>query len=77
MQKEVTQSVGKAAGKTFAQSFVAVLVLLLVPVLGDWSQQVAGGGTIEVDVNFFMQVLIAAIGGGIAALISFAQNALK
>lgn len=77
MQKQITQSVLKAAAKTFAQAAIAVLALLLAPVLIDWTQVVAGGGTIEISVNFFRQVLIAAIGGGIAALISFAQNALK
>lgn len=77
IEKQITQSVGKAAAKTFLQSFVGILSLLLVPVLMNWSTIVGEGGVIEIDGGFFVQVLIAAVGGGIASLISFVQNALK
>ena len=77
IEKQITQSVGKAAAKTFLQSFVSILSLLLVPVLMNWSTIVGEGGVIEIDGGFFINVLIAAAGAGVAALISFAQNALK
>lgn len=77
MQKQITQSVPKAAAKTFAQSFVGILSLLLVPVLMNWSTVVGEGGVVEIDGGFFINVLIAAAGAGLAALISFVQNALK
>lgn len=41
------------------------------------SQAVAGGGEVEVDVNFWQGILIAAVAGGVIALISFGQNALE
>ena len=70
----VTQTVVRAAVKTFVQAALSILVLLLVPVLTQWATTVSAGGEIEVDVNFFAKVGIAALGGGIAAVISFAQN---
>ena len=74
MNTEVTQTIAKAAAKTFAQAFLSVLVLLLVPVLTSWATTLSNGGEIDVDVNFFSKVAIAAVGGGVAALISYAQN---
>jgi uncharacterized membrane protein len=76
-QKQITQSVAKAAAKTFAQAALAVLVLLLVPVLTNWAIDIQNGKDVVVDLAFFQKVLIAAVGGGVAALISFAQNSLK
>lgn len=73
-QQLIVQSVAKAAAKTFMQAFLAVLVLLLVPILTRWAVDVSGGGQIDLDVHFFANILIAAVGGGIAALISFLQN---
>lgn len=73
-QKEVTQTVAKAAAKTFLQAFLSVLALLLVPVLTNWTTTLSNGGTIDIDVDFVSQVAIAAVGAGIAALISLAWN---
>lgn len=70
----ITQSVVRAAVKTFFQAFIAVLVLLLVPTLGKWAVDVSGGGTVDIDIHWFGNVLLAALGGGIAAILSFAQN---
>lgn len=77
MEKQVTQSVGKAAGKTALQAFLGVLSALLVPVLMGWQNVVGDGGTIEIDGDFFILVLIAAAGAAVASLISFVQNAIK
>lgn len=73
-QKVVTQTVLKAAAKTFLQAFVGVLALLLAPTLTSWAVDLQNGGDIRVDVNWFVKVLIAAVGAGIAALISAAWN---
>lgn len=73
-QKEITQTVAKAAAKTFLQAFLAVLALLAVPVLTSWAGTIRDGGTVEIDLHWWAQVLIAAVGGGIAALISLAWN---
>jgi hypothetical protein len=75
--KQVTQTVLKAAAKTFGQAALSILVLLLVPVLTNWATTIGNGGDIEVDVNLIGKICIAAVGGGVAALISFAQNSLK
>lgn len=73
-QIEVTQTIAKAAAKTFLQAFLSVLALLLVPVLTNWAVDLQNGGDIVVDVDFFRKVLIAAVGAGIAALISLSWN---
>lgn len=77
MNKEVTQTVLKGAVKTFIQAFLAILVLLAVPILTRWAVDLQNGGEIVVDVNVFVQILIAAVGAGIAALISYAQNKIS
>lgn len=77
IDKQITQSVGKAAGKTFLQALLGTLSVLLVPVLINWTAIVGEGGVIEIDGGFFVMVAIAAVGAGIASLISFAQNMLK
>ncbi len=73
-QKIVTQTVAVAAAKTFLQAFLAILVLLAVPVLTGWADTIGNGGRIEIDLDFWRQALIAATGAGIAALISIAWN---
>lgn len=72
--KMITQTVAKAAAKTFLQAAVAVLVLLAVPVLTSWATTIRDGGTVEIDLHWWSQVMIAAVGGGIAALISLVWN---
>lgn len=70
----ITQSVLRAAGKTFLQAFLAILMLLAIPVLTGWADTVADGGQIVIDVSFWVQVFIAASGAGLAALISLGWN---
>lgn len=72
--RTVTQSIAMAAAKTFLQAFLAILVVLAVPVLTGWADTIGNGGQIAIDVRFWLQVLIAAIGAGIAALLSLAWN---
>lgn len=74
MNREVTQTILKGALKTFLQAFLAILALLLIPVLTNWATSLQNGGDITVDVNLFVKILIAAVGAGIAALISYVQN---
>lgn len=76
-QKQVTQSVAKAAAKTFLQAALAILALLAVPELTSWAATIRDGGEIAINVHWWVQVAIAAVGGGIAALVSLAQNSLK
>lgn len=76
-QKQVTQTILKAAAKTFAQAFVGILLILAVPVLTSWATTVSNGGDIVIDTDLLANVLIAATGAGIAALISFVGNSLK
>jgi len=72
--KLVTQTVAKGAAKTFLQAFIGVLALLLVPTLTNWAVDLQNGGEIKVDLDWFVKVLIAAVGAGIAALISAVWN---
>lgn len=73
-QKIIVQTVAKAAAKTFLQAAIAILALLLVPHLGTWVTTVQEGGTIDIDIAWWGNVLLAATGGGIAALISAVWN---
>lgn len=75
--KLIVQSVGKAAAKTFVQAFIGVLFLLVVPQLANWYTVVAGGGTVDIDIKWWANVIISAVGAGVAALISAAWNSLK
>jgi hypothetical protein len=64
----------KRAARTFAQGFIGIL--MAVPALQNLIQD-AGDGQIDVDLNFWRAVIIAAIAGGVVSLISFAQNLLE
>ena len=67
----------KRAARTFAQGFVATLALIAIPLGQNLIQTVAGGGRLEVDVNVWGAVGIAAVVGGGIAVVSWAQNALE
>ena len=72
--KTITQTIAIAALKTFLQAFLAILALLAIPVLTSWADTAGNGDRIVIDLDFWLQVLIAATGAGLAALISFAWN---
>lgn len=72
--KSITQTIVRAAAKTFLQAFLAILVLLAVPVLTGWADMVGNGERIVIDLDFWAQVLIAATGAGVAAALSLAWN---
>lgn len=59
------------------QGFIATLVLIAVPVLNNIVQAVAGGGTVEFDVNVWQSIVIAAVAGAVVGLISWAHNELE
>lgn len=67
----------KRAIRTFLQGFVATLALLAIPLGQSVIQTVAGGGQLELDLNVWGAVGVAAVIGGGIALISWAQNALE
>lgn len=67
----------KRALRTFVQGFIGVLALLAIPILNSLIQAVAGGGTVEIDVDVWQSIGIAAVAGGVIALISWAQNELE
>ena len=72
--KVIVQSIGKAAAKTFLQAFLGIMALIVVPHLGTWVTDVQSGGTVDVDLKWWANALLAATGAGIAALISVAWN---
>lgn len=67
----------KRAIRTFLQGFVATLALLAIPLGQSLIQTVAGGGQLEIDVNVWGAVGVAAVVGGGIALVTWAQNALE
>lgn len=67
----------RRALRTFLQGFVGVLALIAIPALNNLVSAVAGGGEVEFDVNFWQGVAVAAVAGGIIALVSWAQNEIE
>jgi membrane glycosyltransferase len=70
------KDVGKRALRTFAQAFVAILVVLLIPWLMQIITAIATnpGGDIDIDLSVIGRILLAGLMSGVVALISFAQN---
>jgi len=68
----------RRAIRTFLQGFVGVLALVAVPLLSNIvSSVVNGGNDVMIDLNIWKNIGIAAIAGGVIALVSFVQNALE
>ena len=67
----------RRAVRTFLQGFLGVLALLAVPILNDIISNVGSGGTVELDPTLWRSVAIAAVAGGVIALISWGQNWLE
>jgi predicted phage tail protein len=67
----------RRAARTFFQGVIGVLVLLAIPVLNQLIQSVAGGGEVTIDLDLWRSIGIAAVAGGVIALIAFLQNALE
>ena len=71
----LVQTIGKAAAKTFAQAFVAALLVSALPLLNQWQSDLSNGGTIDFeDVNALGRLIFAAVIAGVSALISLAGN---
>ncbi len=67
----------RRALRTFFQGMIGVLVLLAVPILNQMIQSVAGGGEVKIDLDFWQSIGIAAVAGGVIAVVSFLQNILE
>ena len=67
----------RRALRTFFQGMIGVLVLLAVPILNQMIQSVAGGGEVKIDLDLWQSIGIAALAGGVIALIAFLQNVLE
>lgn len=67
----------KRAIRTFLQGFVGILAILAIPALNNLITAVGSGERVELDVNLWQGIVIAAIAGGVIALISWGQNALE
>lgn len=50
---------------------------MAIPALNSLISSVASGGEVEIDVNIWQGIAIAAVAGGLIALISFGQNAVE
>ncbi len=63
--------------RTFAQGFIGVLAIVAIPVLNDIVSSVGSGGEVTIDVDLWRGIAIAAVAGGLIALVSWAQNRLE
>lgn len=63
--------------RSAVQGFIAALALIAVPVLNNIIQAVAGGGTVEFDVNVWQSIGIAAVAGAVVGFISWAHNEIE
>lgn len=73
----MTTDAVRRAVRTFFQGMVGVLVLIAAPVLNQLIQAVAAGGEVVIDVDLWQSIGIAAVAGGVIALIAFLQNVLE
>ncbi|MEZ4508061.1 MAG: hypothetical protein R2848_19905 [Thermomicrobiales bacterium] len=64
----------RRAARTFLQGMIGVLVLIAVPVLNQLIQAVAAGGEVVIDVDLWQSIGIAAVAGGVIALIAFCRT---
>lgn len=69
----------RRALRTFAQGFVGVLAIAAVGPLNDLvTGVVSGAGSdVTIDLSLWRNIALAAIAGGVIALISWAQNRLE
>lgn len=77
-QKTITQTVAKAAGKTFAQAFLSTLVVTLLPILSKIQDDLSNGGSFDYsNLTLVGSIVISAVVAGLAAIISMAWNLSK
>lgn len=67
----------RRAIRTFAQGFIGVLALIAIPALNALVRDIGSGNTVSIDVDFWSGAAIAAVAGGLIALVSWLQNALE
>lgn len=67
----------RRAARTFFQGVIGVLVLIAVPVLNQLIQTVASGGDVRIDLDLWQSIGLAALAGGVIALIALLQNVLE
>jgi hypothetical protein len=67
----------RRAVRTFFQGAIGVLVLIAIPELNQLVQAVAAGGDVAIDVDLWQSIGLAALAGGMIALIAFLQNVLE
>lgn len=67
----------KRAARTFAQGFVGTLAMLAVPQLRTIIASVEAGEAIGFDAGLWQSVALAAVAGGVIALLAWGQNALE
>lgn len=75
--KTIDTDAFRRAARTFLQGMIGVLVLIAVPILDQLVQAVAGGREAVIDVSVWRSIGIAAVAGGVIALIAFLQNLLE
>lgn len=73
----VTQTITKAAAKTFIQAFMAVFAPLSIAVLSGYVTTVQDGGQILFDLTLWTNLLLGGVAGGVAGLISLVWNWAK
>lgn len=66
----------RRAIRTFIDAFVGVLAIALVPALNDLVQNAVSGdgSTIELDLNLYRNILLAACVAGVISLITLVKN---
>lgn len=67
----------RRAIRTFLQGFVGILAILAIPALNIIITSVGSGEGFDLDVDFWRGIAVAALAGGVIALISWGQNVLE
>ena len=74
MNTTVVQSVAKGAAKTFFQAALVVFVPLFLAWAAGNTATLTAGGDIDVDLKPLAAFGLAAVIGGLAAMVSYIQN---
>lgn len=73
----MTNDAVRRAARTFFQGMIGVLMLIAIPLLHQMIQSVADGEPATIDLDVWQSIGLAAVAGGVIALIAFLQNMLE
>ena len=71
------QTKGRAAAKTFIQTFLALISVTVIMYLAGMQDRFLQGESITLDVDYLQGAILAGVYGAVAAVLSLAMNWTK